>query len=64
LTRARREEKDSAPRANGVAPHEPAQSDPGARDCQSNPWKDFTFLGGGKFGLVLKFLVMAVLVRL
>ena len=59
-----REEKDSAPARQWLWRRTSRRSRIPSHviGAKAITWKDFTFLGGGKFGLVLKFLVMAVLV--
>jgi hypothetical protein len=59
-----REEKDSTPARQWLWRRTSRRSRIPAHviGAKAITWKDFTFLGGGKFGLVLKFLVVAVLV--
>jgi ABC-type transport system involved in multi-copper enzyme maturation permease subunit len=59
-----REEKDSAPARRWLWSRTSRRSRIPSHvlGAKAITWKDFTFLGGGKFGLLLKFLVMAVLV--
>jgi ABC-type transport system involved in multi-copper enzyme maturation permease subunit len=65
--RCTREEKDPSPARQWTflrRTNRRSRIPPGAIGAAAITWKDFTFIGGGKFGLLLKFVVVGSLVGL